>query len=105
MSQNKEQVLANGFYFKIPEKKPDFVVGKVSCKVEDAIAFLQQHEKNGWVNMDVKISGRTDKPYMSLDQWEPPADSGQQQQEQPPIPPPAMGGNRNETDIDDDIPF
>ena len=44
-----EKIFADGFVFKRNEHAPDFVVGRISIKVEEAIAFLKQHQKNGWV--------------------------------------------------------
>ena len=73
-----EKVFADGFIFKRNEKAPDFVVGGISIKVEDAVAFLMKHDKNGWVNLQVKNS-QGGKYYMELDTFEP----KQQQQEQP----------------------
>lgn len=66
----KEKVFADGFIFKRNEKAPDFVVGRVSVKVDEAIAFLRKHEKSGWVNLDVKTA-RTGNFYMELDTFEP----------------------------------
>ena len=70
MSQDK--IFADGFVFKRNEKAPDFVVGNISIKVEEAIAFLKQHTKNGWVNLQVKNS-QGGKYYMELDTFEPKA--------------------------------
>lgn len=68
MSQDK--IFADGFVFKRNEKAPDFVVGNISVKVEEAVAFLKQHTKNGWVNLQVKNS-QGGKYYMELDTFEP----------------------------------
>lgn len=65
-----EKIFADGFIFKRNEKAPDFVVGNISVKVEDATAFLRKHDKNGWVNMQVKNS-QGGKYYMELDTFEP----------------------------------
>jgi hypothetical protein len=70
----QEKVFAEGFVFKRNEKAPDFVVGSVSVKVDEAIAFLKKHEKNGWMNMDVKTS-QGGKYYMELNTFEPKAQS------------------------------
>jgi hypothetical protein len=67
-----EKVFADGFLFKRNEKAPDFVVGSISVKVEEAIAFLKQHNKNGWVNLQVKNS-QAGKYYIELDTFEPKA--------------------------------
>jgi hypothetical protein len=80
-----EQTFAKGFYFDDPHAKaPDFVIGKVSVKVQDAIAFLQQHQNNkGYVNLDIKRS-REGKPYMALDTWQPSQQSQAQRPEAEP---------------------
>ena len=46
------------------------VVGSQSIKVEEAIAFLQANQKNGWVNLDIKQS-KGGKYYCQLDTWQP----------------------------------
>jgi len=65
-----EKIFADGFVFKRNEKAPDFVVGNISVKVEEAVAFLKQHTKNGWVNLQVKNS-QGGKYYIELDTFEP----------------------------------
>ena len=66
----KQKVFADGFVFKRNENAPDFVIGSLSIKVEEAVAFLKQHTKNGWVNLQVKNS-QGGKYYMELDTFEP----------------------------------
>lgn len=72
MSQNQqsETIFADGFIFKKKDNAPDFVVGQLSIAVEDAIQFMGQHEKNGWVNLDIKQS-RAGKYYIELNQFVP----------------------------------
>ncbi len=70
MAEQKEKTFADGFVFKRREDAPDFVVGRVSVKVDEAIAFLRNHQKNGWVNLDVKTA-RSGNYYMELDTFEP----------------------------------
>ena len=67
--EQKEKVFADGFIFKRREDAPDFVIGRISIKVDEAIAFLRQNEKNGWVNLDAKY-GRSGNPYLELDTYE-----------------------------------
>ena len=69
MAQQDEKIFADGFLFKRNEKAPDFVVGRISIKVEEAIAFMKQHEKNGWVNLGVKTA-RSGNYYIDLDTFE-----------------------------------
>lgn len=66
MSQEQEKIFADGFIFKKNPKAPDFVIGRVSVKVEEAIAFLKSNEKNGWVNLDIK-EARSGNHYIELD--------------------------------------
>lgn len=46
----------NGIIFKKKENAPDFVIGSLSIKAEEAMASIQEHAKNGWVNLDIKKS-------------------------------------------------
>ncbi len=66
-----DKVFVDGLMIKPPhEKAPDFVKCAVSFKVDEIVAFLQSHEKNGWVNADIKV-GKSGKWYAVLDTWEP----------------------------------
>lgn len=67
---SQEKVFADGFSFRRNENAPEFVVGRLSIKVEDAVAFMKQHQKNGWVNVSIKY-GRSGNPYCELDMYEP----------------------------------
>lgn len=68
--EQKEKVFADGFMFKRREDAPDFVIGRLSVKIDEAIAFLRNNEKNGWVNLDIKY-GRSGNAYLELDTYEP----------------------------------
>jgi len=65
----EEKIFADGFVFKRSENAPDFVVGRISIKVDDAVAFIKTHAKNGWVNLGVK-QARSGNYYMELDTFE-----------------------------------
>ncbi len=65
-----EKVFADGFIFKRSENAPDFVVGNVSVKVDEAIAFLKANQSKGWVNLNIKQS-QGGKYYTELDTWKP----------------------------------
>ena len=67
---SQEKIFADGFSFKRNEKAPDFVVGRLSLKVDDAIAFLKENEKKGWVNLNIKTA-RSGNHYVELDTYEP----------------------------------
>lgn len=81
MSQD-EKVFADGFIFKRNEKAPEFVIGRLSIKVEDAISFLKQHQKSGWTNLDIK-KARSGNYYIELDTYEPKTDDSLVVQSQP----------------------
>lgn len=70
-----EKIFADGFSFKRNENAPDFVVGRLSVKIDDGIAFMKQHEKNGWVNLNIKTA-RSGNHYVELDTFEPKGSSG-----------------------------
>lgn len=72
MSNQQETKFADGFMFKRNPNAPDFVIGQMSVKVEEAINFLKANAKNGWVNMDIK-RGRSGKEYVQLSTYEPKA--------------------------------
>ena len=65
----EEKIFADGFSFKRNDNAPEFVVGRMSIKVEDAIVWMKSNAKNGWVNLDVKQS-KGGKYYCELDTWE-----------------------------------
>lgn len=62
--------LAQGMYFDRPSSNaPDFVKGKLSIKVEDAIPFLERcKNENGYVNIDLLLS-KENKLYLKLNDW------------------------------------
>ena len=67
---SKEKVFADGFLFKTRENQPDWVVGSMAVKVEDAVVFLKENAKNGWVNLNINTS-KSGKQYVELDTFEP----------------------------------
>lgn len=89
---SQEKIFADGFVFKRNEKAPDFVIGSMSVKVEEATAFLRNNAKNGWVNLQVKTS-QGGKYYVELDTFEPKAQQS---------PAPAVAAPES---TDPDVPF
>lgn len=67
---SKDKVFADGFLFKRRENAPDFVIGNISVKVDEAVTFLKTNQKNGWVNLNV-LNSQAGKPYIELDQFVP----------------------------------
>lgn len=90
-------VFADGLIVKMPsEKAPDFVMGKLSFKLEEFIPFLQANAKDGWVNLDLLV-GKSGKPYAKLDDFKPekreaPTRNVSGRRSTPPPPPPQEEG-------------
>jgi len=85
-----EKIFIDGMIVK--NAKPSFVKCRLSFKVDKFGAFLLQHEKDGWVNIDVKES-KNGKLYAELDTWK-----KDQKQEPEPQETPDYG-------VGDDAPF
>lgn len=68
--EKTEKVFAEGFMFKINPKSPEWVVGQLSLKADEAITFITKNSQNGWVNLNVNV-GKSGKPYVELDTWKP----------------------------------
>jgi len=65
-----DTVFIKGMIVKKPsEKAPDFIKANISFKVDEIVQFLQEHAKNGWVNVQVKES-KGGKYYAQVDTWE-----------------------------------
>ena len=90
MSEKKEKIFADGFSFSTRENQPDFVVGRVSVKLEDAIPFIKKHaSKKGWVNLNVLV-GRSGNPYVELDTFKPKSETK---------------WSKAEKEVEEDLPF
>ena len=92
----EEKIFADGFVFKRNEKAPDFVVGRISIKVDEAVAFIKQHQKNGWVNLGVKTA-RSGNYYIDLDTFEANNDSSKKEGSAAP--------KAVAQEVDNDLPF
>lgn len=92
---SEDKIFADGFLFKRNEKAPDFVVGSLSVKIDDAVAFMRKHEKQGWVNLSVK-QARSGNYYIELDTFSPKKkDDGNE----------SSAPSKKEEDDGDDLPF
>lgn len=69
---NKESILAKGFFFERPrDGAPEFVKGRMSIKVEEAIPFLQTYKTvSGYVNLDL-LKSQKGTLYLKLNEWKP----------------------------------
>ena len=68
-----ETIFADGIFFDKPrEGAPDFVKGRVSIKVEEAVKFLQAHKnEKGYVNLDLLKAKEGGKLYFKLNTFKP----------------------------------
>lgn len=98
-----EKIFADGFSFKRNEKAPEFVVGRLSLKVDDAVAFLKEHQRNGWVNLNVKTA-RSGNHYVELDTYEAPTGAKTTEVQAKPKPKAVAPAPVPEPD-DDELPF
>ncbi len=67
-----DKVFAQGVFFDKPsEQAPEFVKGKLSFKVDEAVAFLNEHKnEKGYVNLDL-LKSQAGKLYLQLNTWVP----------------------------------
>jgi hypothetical protein len=77
----QEKIFAEGILFKRNEKAPEYVIGNVSVKLDEAIPFLQANAKNGWTNLSIMLS-KGGKYYIQLDTYESKGDAQQAPQQQ-----------------------
>lgn len=69
--EEKTTIFADGFIFKrAREGAPEFVKGSLSIKVEEAKAFLDKHNNDGWVNLDL-LKSQKNTLYLKLNDWKP----------------------------------
>jgi hypothetical protein len=78
----QEKIFADGFILKRRDNAPDFVLGSLSVKLEEALPFLNSNQKNGWVNLNLMVSN-TGKYYVELDTFVPKKREGDAPQSAP----------------------
>jgi hypothetical protein len=100
----EEKIFADGFSFKRNENAPDFVVGRLSMKVDEAIAFLKKHEKGGWTNLNVK-QARSGNYYLELDTYEPKGGAKAEPKAQNEPAPKAKAKPKAEPEEEEELPF
>ena len=65
-----EKVFASGFMFKRRDAAPEWVVGNLSVKCKDAVAFMKEHMKDGWLNLNIN-QAKSGTYYVELDTFVP----------------------------------
>lgn len=70
-----EDNFVKGMYFEKPKAgTPEWIKGKISCKVADLIPYLESNKNGGgYVNIDLKKS-KGGKYYLQLNIWKPTKD-------------------------------
>ena len=79
--QEKQTIFADGFIARRRDDAQNFLITKLSLKVSEALEFIKKHEKDGWLNLEVK-RGRSGGLYVALDTYDP-QKKGDQPVEQP----------------------
>lgn len=66
-----EKKIPYGFWFERRNNAPDFIIGRMSIKLDKAIPFLEENKnESGYVNLTV-LKSKTDGFYIELDEWKP----------------------------------
>ncbi len=66
-----DKIFPNGLIYK-PKREgaPEWVHGSLSIKVGDFVPFLEEHQDNGWVNIDI-LESKAGKIYLALNTFKP----------------------------------
>ena len=67
--EKQEKQFAKGFIFKRNDNAPEWAIGKLSIKAQEAIQFINEKNNGGWVNLEIKKS-KEGKFYIELDTYE-----------------------------------
>jgi len=74
----------DGILVKDRGNAPEFVICKLSFKVEDFIDTLRANASNGWVNYDI-LRSKDGKPYAKLNDYKPQGNTGGQREKDLPF--------------------
>ncbi len=68
----EENVFPKGIFLQPKrENAPDFVLGSLNFKVDEALQWLKENEKeDGYVNCDI-LKSKEGKNYLKLNTWKP----------------------------------
>ena len=69
--ETNEKKFAKGFFFNRRENSPEFVIGSLGVRVDEAIEWVKQQKQkeNGFINLDIK-KGQSGKYYLELNEYE-----------------------------------
>lgn len=74
----REKIFVDGLIVK--SAKPDFIIAKLSVKVEEFTEWTKKNQVDGWVNIDLKES-KSGKFYGELNDWKPNKEGGRKSTE------------------------
>ena len=64
-----ENIFVNGMMIKPRnEKAPEWIKGSISVKCDEFAMFMNDHQVNGWLNIDIKKS-KGGKTYLALNTY------------------------------------
>jgi len=96
---SEDKIFADGINFYRNDNAPEFIIGDIDFKVEEAIAFLKTHVKeNGKCRVSVKLS-KKGSLYCELNTWEP---KKKEEESEPVTSEPVTSEPADDTD---DLPF
>ena len=102
---SNEKIFVDGLIVKRSDKAPNYVLCNLSIKVNELVPWLEQHQSNGWVNVQCKVS-QSGKHYAELDTWRPTqGDSAVQGMAQAKAAAEPVKDFAGFSDMDSDIPF
>lgn len=67
--EKQQKQFAKGFIFKRNDNAPEWAIGKLSIKAQEAIQFINEKNNGGWLNLEIKKS-KEGKFYIELDTYE-----------------------------------
>jgi hypothetical protein len=67
--EKQEKQFAKGFSFKRNDNAPEWAIGKLSIKAQEAIQFINEKNNGGWLNLEIKKS-KEGKFYIELDTYQ-----------------------------------
>jgi len=65
-----DKTFVNGMIVKRRDNAPEYVLCNLSVKVDEFIAFAQEHQRDGWLNVNCMVA-KSGKHYAELDTWQP----------------------------------
>ena len=64
-----EKKFVDGLRVSRHERAPEYVICQLGIKCKDFVQWLRENADGEWINIDVKISGRTNQMYAELNDW------------------------------------